>query len=1012
MSSFTDTFILEANRVHSNQYANSSNTSVWSNAVNDGIKLEEGDKVQLHSAFVSDLGAEDATIEFRGKVIQDEVVLEKTTLVQPKVNASLNYPNYYGLAVAENSPQTFKQVTDNRILFGTEYYKNANGEYYFTLPLEYGNIYANNRNAGWLEGPEHFVNQASFTAISGKGATTLPPLESKRLTTDWTDVSLPIYTNSDGSTVASNKNFVQIANDNSRYTLYRLRLCERELTISTPMNARDPAAYRYLRIKDIVDFEVSKGFNSPQNIASTFTEEMTKASLSELNQYYYDDLEKKLHKTRLSTKINSPTYKLFECATPNKFSYDNANSYFCYNAYSYAGLSPTPTRSLVNYAAQYEVIGKKRPNFYDTGAEMMDKVDDGTGINPDAPPGETIFSLLESANPNSTNGQGQLDADFTTITLGTNLEYNASNLELIKDFFDSQDNYPELFDIETYDTLYTTEKDGIAEWLEDYGERISKDTHRLLHINPFQNSNMPYVLNGNASNMTKDRQKHFGSDNYHNRLNASGQANTPYQDFSSYPLFIRYKPAYKDSKDVDGIIYDDVTGRGMWGGFAIRIPTTYGSTDKSLFTNIGFIAQIPRGYTQKIGTKKYLTYISNRHIGFDKHFNSYGNATICLYNGLNTKMGWSRDRQTVVRNGDPDFVNLNQEYNSDWYNQVYVGATSPLFNFDDAKSRFFFSDLHTSEVIDTPVNTSLSGLPSDAGTKVYKFNKSLGYKNFTPTMSPYNCCMIYPNPPVEGTVYSNKHSYFLSEKVYDSLSGVFFTDFGISRENWDNSFWGICGFDYDDLNLTGGNTQQRITTNNTSGLSSITTNADVLPSAQLGFLSIPEGAPAYLPQLNTLKTVIQVAGNANGNPAPPVIDYKANIQNLQVPTQVSATSAQIVAADLPTKTLRPYYTIRSDIISDSNFFGGKNEPSVMPVIAVLDKMNQYGDFFYSGGAGQIVFTITQSRTITEIKTQICDPSGEPAVLSPNSCVMYKVIKNNNANLNVIQDIINAQQKKK
>jgi len=1009
MNSFTDTFILEANRVHSSQYTNSSNTSIWTNAVNDGIELNEGDRVQLHSAFVSDLGAEDATIEFRGKVIQDEVVLQKTILTQPEANASLNYPNYYGLAVADNASQTFKQITDNRVLFGTEYYKNANGEYYFTLPLEYGNIYSDGRNAGWLEGPEMTITNTSFTAANGKGAVTLPPLETKRLKTDWTDVQLPVFTTENGNTVSSNPNFVQIANDNSRYTLYRLRSCERELVISTPILARDPAAQRYLRIKDIVDFEVAKGFNSPQNIASQFTEEMTKSTLSELKQYEWDDTEKRMRSKRLSTKINSPTYKLFECATPEKFSYDNAASFFAYNAFQYSNLSPTPTEALVHYAAQYEIIGKKRPNFYDTGAEMMDKIDDGSGINPDAPPGETLFSLLESANPNSANGLGQLDTDFTYITIGTNLEYNASNLELIKDFFDSQDNYPELFDIEGYDTLYTTETDGIAEWFDDYGEKISQDTHRLFHINPYENDEMPYVLNGDSDNMTEDRQRHFGSDNYHNRLNASGQANTPYKDYSSFPFFVKYKPAYKDSKDVDGILYDEETGRGMWGGFAIRVPTTYGSTDKSLFTNIGFLAQIPKGYTKEVGSKKYLTYGSNRHIGFDKHFNSYGNATICLFNGLNTKFGWSQDRRTVVRNAD---FNMTEQYNSNWYNQVYIGATSPLFNFDDSKSRFFFSDLHTNEVIDTPANTSLTGLPDDAGTKVYKFNKSLGYKNFTPTMAPYSVSMTYPTATVDDITYSNKHAYIVAEKVYDSLSGIFLTNFGIDRDNWNNSFWGICGFDYDDLNLTGGNTQQRITTNNTSGLSSITTNADVLPSAQLGFSSIAQGAPSYLPQLNTLKTVITGAQNANANPGPPYLNYLKIILELQVPTQVEATSAQIVAKDLPTKTLRPYYTIRSDIIGDSNFFGGKNEPSVMPVIAVLDKMNQYGDFFYSGGAGQITFTITQKKTITEVKTQICDPSGEPAILSPNSCVMYKIIKNNNANLNVIGDIIAQEQKKK
>ena len=123
------------------------------------------------------------------------------------------------------------------------------------------------------------------------------------------------------------------------------------------------------------------------------------------------------------------------------------------------------------------------------------------------------------------------------------------------------------------------------------------------------------------------------------------------------------------------------------------------------------------------------------------------------------------------------------------------------------------------------------------------------------------------------------------------------------------------------------------------------------------------------------------------------------------PVEIEGDSAKIEATDLPTKTLRPYFTIRSDIITDSYFTGGQNEPSVMPVIAVLQKNQQYGDFFY--GSSDIEFTNTYPRTITQITTQICDPSGQPSKLSPNSAVMYKIVKQNNVNLNVVADVLKA-----
>ena len=85
MSGFTDTYILEANRVQSQQYNDDSKeTSIWTNAVSNGLKLNVGDKISINSGFISDLGAEDSTIEFKGDVIQKEQKFTITEVIDYK----------------------------------------------------------------------------------------------------------------------------------------------------------------------------------------------------------------------------------------------------------------------------------------------------------------------------------------------------------------------------------------------------------------------------------------------------------------------------------------------------------------------------------------------------------------------------------------------------------------------------------------------------------------------------------------------------------------------------------------------------------------------------------------------------------------------------------------------------------------------------------------------------------------------------------------------------------------
>lgn len=423
--------------------------------------------------------------------------------------------------------------------------------------------------------------------------------------------------------------------------------------------------------------------------------------------------------------------------------------------------------------------------------------------------------------------------------------------------------------------------------------------------------------------------------------------------------------------------------------------------------------------------------VETRRIGYDPHSYAYGNAYIGLYNGLagldgisfNGEYMCAIDKQPKLNSRTASAIaGVTSLMNSSQFmNKILIGADAPEFSFDDTRSRFSITSLHTAEKITAKYNATLvivegtgsaSGqtqgqavpVPDNLGKEVYKLNKIFDFRSFCPSITPY-----YTILPVDlfGTekndlfplVYNNPH--LKENSIFDSHSGIFFEDFAIPEKLWNNSFLGICGFKYNDLNTDkSGNINTRIIDYNLFNLSLITTNQNVL-NANIGEWDGKfTGVANYKNQF--AYPVLANLQNSSGTYVK-TVDTKA-------PVEIESDSAKIQATNLPTKTLRPYFTIRTDLISDSNFTGGKNEPSLMPVIAILQKNQQYGDFFY--GSSDLEFTNTYPRTITQITTQICDPSGLNANLSPNSCVLYKIRKQNNSNLNVYQDVLNANKKKK
>jgi len=130
-------------------------------------------------------------------------------------------------------------------------------------------------------------------------------------------------------------------------------------------------------------------------------------------------------------------------------------------------------------------------------------------------------------------------------------------------------------------------------------------------------------------------------------------------------------------------------------------------------------------------------------------------------------------------------------------------------------------------------------------------------------------------------------------------------------------------------------------------------------------------------------------------------DLNDGSENLAIIVVEDAQSIDIRAKNLPKKTTRPYYLIRSNIIQQNNFMNSSG--SILPVIGIVNKINGYQDFYSTENQG-VEFTVTKSFVLTSIRTSIHQPDGRLAEVDNNSSVIYKITKNKNLTLN-LSDIV-------
>ena len=955
---YTDIQILECNRLHSEEAksGNNENFALWQNNLQDIVHLEAGDKVSVHGAMISERGAgQSSSIEIKGESLGVKHTFEYVNIsgtVLNEANARRNIHGYDRLTAVVNASTI--ELFDNKGYFNINYFVPANGHNYIELPRrfwysEYNATTYNNANYTTQDSQAKGMSFADPFGMTdtGPGHTGVDRWD---LYDDYYQIS------------CANGSLSRVKNDNSRYTIL-----VREFTpfggtgnagIMPDQYVRDPENANYFVYRELKEIEVPAGFNSPEFLSTEITRQLQEVQEESVWNYrepndLLDNQYTPGFPIPITKSISTQTYKPFNVAgyvgepdsgTPT---FQELEMLDLINGTGLAGVS---------YLYQYHIVACKRPEIFETG-RLINR-------NPTDPYDQN--NCLGSRIHSDVNGSGH--------HIDISLPYEEEYVNLFRDFIQAQEKYPEVWNI----------------FSDTRTRYISGDTienSRYCHINRFPNASMTYYTGSNIDTINNTAMLGWGGYTYQS-WNASKTT------CKSVILPFEYDPAQRD------IFYDlpnETAGQRSYGSFGrsasgnIRIFMTEnngsGSTLFSLINNASGIIE------------------ANRKIGFDQHYSAPGMAYILpcdmrpKEDAISNASGHFRDSQNYNGNNASNLGPYRDDYKVPAH-QLYFGADSPKLNWNG--TNFTISDLHTGinkgnnqfaeNVFLTDAPFAYKRDLVGESKFVYKINPREDYCDFTPVRKPYLGQVTLTN--YKGGAADFPTSYFNGNlqpwTVYDTLTGIFIEKFGLSRDKWNDSLWGLLGFSYDQFHSSTNTRLSTINYTNINDLSVITTNAEINEGDTKLYTRNEFGVPLFYNRLPFGGTVLDKDG---------VIAVRFYPEIIQ-----ETESIQIVADNLPTRMLRGYYTIRSNVLQDTPFVGGKVNNTTMPIIGIVNKINGTGDF-YSQEESSLEFTITKSLRLASITTSIHDPDGSYARCSEQSTVLLKIQKTKQVVFNVLQEIL-------
>lgn len=1098
MSGTTDTILIDCNRTNSaEKHTGSTNTSQFTCKVSDGLKVNVGDVISVHSGFISERGCGDGdVIEITGRDLQVDYEVEETEL--EKYQLYLNPYNNSGTDVAIPPEGTLppngalsyryiqksvpKRLADNKVSMSITYYKTNNGQGYAMLPRRFDlkkaiyNYDATGTTFGW--GAHAFGttprqdNDGTYDSYT-EGRPML--IDTKGLSTLQTDVkyikngTVPPTSGARsiiGQSAKTDKLF-KYRQDNSRFTLM---VCEqnyvgmasqfgiaagdvRYVSDSTQgddydtdntcasrdtyglnedhIHYRDPCLQEWIIYKETKDIEVETGFQSPEAIAKQISDQLqARKSLTTI----YGTVggthapptpgnTQLLAQSPVTTFADSECYKAFPSANAVEFAEDKWTSYWTNKA---VANPPTTADELnvIQYVQQYSTIAVKRPELWVAGRELLKNASQiNAGQYHLAPQGNVWNPVGDTAkNPAATSWRNYSPGQMLNAVPFSDRNSNVHNdNKIVTSYLWNEENlkyFKELFRQQGRDeSLFKTGNNALGELpFGDIFGSIASSNSRFIHMNTEDGTNGVYPYD------------QLGCDNYENQINTLNNPDWQFTDptgkeylrpknGNSMPIFITFEPERENiaSGGNQGKEHD------MYYGFAIREtvqmeapapPHALTSYDVISFntSRVGGIVQEAWGrvgydWTAPIpgsdfyylsgdsaGTSRLEGYVNPRKLGYDPHFNAYGTASMVLYSGL---LDGSDDTMYYIDTDAQGDTSKTTRPVVHKIKQRYVGANEPTMNWDPDESKFQIQALHTPEYTgNTETAGSSESVPinADSGQPVWQINKHLLKRDFCPDMMPYLKEISFTGGTAK---VSQSNPNIEPWEPFDALCGIFIESFNIDEDHWQDSLMGIMGFEYKQFNSLNTLNQRQRRLNDEISFTpqgSLTTNAVIKSSDLIQFTTNVYGAQMYETQLPCIVSdpISKTTTHA----------YYSVISDKQV-------SCSIEAQRLPRKMLTPYYIIRSDIISDAQY---QSNGKTLPIVYVVNKENGFGDFFFQNTT-ETNFVVTKERVITDVTTSIHNPDMSLAPTDEGSGIIYKIIKNNMADMNVAEEILNKNKKK-
>jgi hypothetical protein len=980
MDQYSNIQIIEANRLHSEEAksGNNENFSLWTNNLQDILHLYPKDQVSIYGSFISERGAgQSSSIEIKGQELGQThqyiyTDLKKEIIAPDRLDYDL--PSRASKISVVYNRKHF-QIRDDELKFVINYFIPANCHNSCHLPRRwmYGRT---DPRTNYIEDDSVVIHGFSYhvPSVMNHGS-------------HYGLFQYPAFYNTrDIDGIAPGDSLMKPKNDNSRYTIM-----VRDTTYYTQHTAsgnlkendmRDPENATYYTYRELKDIKIPSGFNSPEFIATEISRRL---------QNIIND-ETLTQSNGLHDKFPQPVSKLIESETYKAFFTGNVDDMKRTKFLEYFNLSGDGTTasdkhertnwgnaSGFDWLRQYGVIATKYPELYETGRLINRNYN-------------AVYQGIKGAEINDV-------INLNTATEDTPFElqirYNKARCDEFKAFFDAQKLYPEIINnLNHAGSGYTP------------GNTI--DNTRWIHINRWD-----YRKQSLSLYPSPEREMLGWGGYYFPRT----WIPTENQQLISLLLCLYFDPNQEDIfYDKPSVQFNQLSygclGRSSAGNILIY-PL------KHAYNGLGSppIEELRLTPTHTPGIIEV-----GRKIGFDLHFTAPGMYYLLPLSGWTTTPEGYNQHSTLAGNWKIPDTNQNTNdvlpgsptYPLDpWKKLLYIGADNPQFNWDG--TNFSFSDFHTGRNRGNEMRAKKTiyqkVTPEDdyASDTIYEINPRDLYNDYTPDRMPYTFEgeEIYPPKGIIGgdgntyiTIVQTNDNY-QPWTIYDQLCGIMIEDFGVPEDLWTNSLWGILGFSYKQFHGTT-NRQVRIQRGNSNDLSILTTNAEVVEGDTKILSTNWAGIPMYNNMITTpvqLLSIQDPPGTSFGN-------YRV-YPNIIHKTQ----SIKIIADNLPTRMIRGYYTIRSNILEGSPFIGGKVNNTTMPVVGVVNKINNYGDFTF-GEESSLNFTITKPIRLASITVSVHDPDGSYARTSEQSTVLFKIQRPVVTTFNVAQQILQEEMNQK